>query len=161
MTGSPSIAEDVTQEVFVALVRDLARYEPQRAGLSTYLYGVTRNVTRGRLRREQRFVNLDAVPANGPERAGWDDPSAAFSSIRGSAPAPESHCQPAVAVPRGRDPVRPSRAVIRRGCRRDRCAGRSVRSRLHRRRAVLVERLQHLESEGSHTAADCEARCLA
>jgi RNA polymerase sigma factor (sigma-70 family) len=83
MTGSPSIAEDVTQEVFVALVRDLARYEPQRAGLSTYLYGVTRNVTRGRLRREQRFVNLDAVPANGPERAGWDDPSAALVRSEG------------------------------------------------------------------------------
>jgi RNA polymerase sigma-70 factor, ECF subfamily len=39
MTGSASMAEDVTQEVFVALMRDLGRYQPQRASLSTYLYG--------------------------------------------------------------------------------------------------------------------------
>jgi RNA polymerase sigma-70 factor, ECF subfamily len=53
------MAEDVTQEVFVALMRDLGRYEPQRAGLSTYLYGVARNVTRTGLRSDRRFVTLD------------------------------------------------------------------------------------------------------
>ena len=67
MTGSAALAEDVTQEVFVALMRDLARYEPLRARLSTYLYGVARNVTRGRLRRERRFVGFDAVGRRVPE----------------------------------------------------------------------------------------------
>jgi RNA polymerase sigma-70 factor (ECF subfamily) len=67
MTGSAGLAEDVTQEVFVALMRDLARYEPLRARLSTYLYGVARNVTRSRLRRERRFVGLDAVGSRVPE----------------------------------------------------------------------------------------------
>jgi hypothetical protein len=38
MTGAADRAEDVTQEVFVVLLRDLARYEPHRAMLSTYLY---------------------------------------------------------------------------------------------------------------------------
>lgn len=61
MTGSAGVAEDVTQEVFMALMRDLARYEPLRARLSTYLYGVARNVTRSRLRRERRFVGFDVV----------------------------------------------------------------------------------------------------
>jgi RNA polymerase sigma-70 factor (ECF subfamily) len=59
MSGSASIAEDVTQEVFVTLMRTLPSYEPRRAGLMTYLYGVARNVTRNRLRRERRFVSID------------------------------------------------------------------------------------------------------
>jgi RNA polymerase sigma-70 factor, ECF subfamily len=58
MTGSPDVAEDVTQEVFVILIRELKRYEPVRATLSTYLYGVVRNVSRDRLRRERRFLQF-------------------------------------------------------------------------------------------------------
>ena len=59
MTGSDATADDVTQEVFVTLIRNLRRYEPQRAGLLTYLYGIARNVTRNRLRRDCRFVGLE------------------------------------------------------------------------------------------------------
>src|SRR5262245_19588789 len=76
MSGSSSMAEDVTQEVFVIVMRDLARYEPQRAVFSTYLYGVARNVTRARLRGERRFVNIDELPAERSEAARLDDPSA-------------------------------------------------------------------------------------
>src|SRR5262245_12193901 len=59
MSGSPEIAEDVTQETFTTLLRDLPRYIPGRAALSTYLYGVARNLTRSRLRRERRFVRFE------------------------------------------------------------------------------------------------------
>jgi RNA polymerase sigma-70 factor, ECF subfamily len=61
MSGSDATAEDVTQEVFVTLIHTMVSYEPQRAGLLTYLYGVARNVTRNRLRRDRRFVALDTV----------------------------------------------------------------------------------------------------
>ena len=60
MTGSSTVAEDVVQEVFLALMRDAARYDPARAGLSTYVYGIARHVTRRRLMRERRFVRLEA-----------------------------------------------------------------------------------------------------
>jgi RNA polymerase sigma-70 factor, ECF subfamily len=46
MSGSAALAEDVTQETFTVLLRDLDRYEPQRASISTYLYGLARNLTR-------------------------------------------------------------------------------------------------------------------
>jgi RNA polymerase sigma-70 factor (ECF subfamily) len=72
MSGSDSTAEDVTQEVFVTLIRTLPVYEPQRAGLLTYLYGVARNVTRNRLRRDRRFVALDT--AAGTPCSSADDP---------------------------------------------------------------------------------------
>ena len=61
MTGSDATADDVTQEVFMTLIRTLSSYEPQRSALVTYLYGVARNVTRNRLRRDRRFVALDRV----------------------------------------------------------------------------------------------------
>src|SRR5215510_6716365 len=61
MSGSRAIAEDVTQETFTSLLRDLPRYAPERAALPTYLYGVARNLTRTRLRRERRFVGLDLI----------------------------------------------------------------------------------------------------
>jgi RNA polymerase sigma-70 factor, ECF subfamily len=79
MSGSDPIAEDVTQEVFVALIRTLPSYEPQRAGLLTYLYGVVRNVTRNRLRRERRFVALDV--ASGARTPAADDPHDAASRV--------------------------------------------------------------------------------
>ena len=72
MSGSNATAEDVTQEVFVTLIRTLSSYEPQRAGLLTYLYGVARNLTRNRLRRDRRFVALDT--AAGTPCSSGDDP---------------------------------------------------------------------------------------
>ena len=76
MSGSVATAEDVTQEVFVTLMRTLPLYEPQRAGLLTYLYGVARNVTRNRLRRERRFVTLEAAAHTS---SAADDPCTAAS----------------------------------------------------------------------------------
>ena len=59
MTGSPAIAEDVVQEVFLSLMRAANRYDPSRASLTTYLYGSARHHTRRRLLRDRLFVRLD------------------------------------------------------------------------------------------------------
>ena len=59
MTGSTSIAEDIVQEVFLALMRDASRYDPARASLTTYLYGSARHHTRRRLLRDRLLVRLD------------------------------------------------------------------------------------------------------
>jgi RNA polymerase sigma-70 factor (ECF subfamily) len=71
MTGGPDAAEDVTQEVFIALIKELPRYDPARAGFTTYLYGIARNLSRDRWRRTQRRVALEAI---GLERRTVDDP---------------------------------------------------------------------------------------
>lgn len=42
MSQSSSIAEEVTQEVFLALLSRLDRFDPQRAALSTWLCGIAR-----------------------------------------------------------------------------------------------------------------------
>ena len=77
MTGSGTMADDVTQEVFVTLMQTLPQYDAARADLLTYLYGIARNVTRNRLRRERRFLPLDAATDAADSRA--DDPCTAVS----------------------------------------------------------------------------------
>ncbi len=74
MTGSTDTAEDVTQEVFIALLTEAGRYDPARAGLSTYLYGIVRNLSRARLRRDSRRLSVENF-ALGSRNAGTDDPS--------------------------------------------------------------------------------------
>ena len=63
MTGSTSAAEDIVQEVFLVLMRDASRYDPVRAALPSYLYGVARHQTRRRLARDRQFVAFDADTA--------------------------------------------------------------------------------------------------
>jgi RNA polymerase sigma-70 factor (ECF subfamily) len=60
MTGSASIAEDVTQDVFLAVMRDAARYTAARGTVSAWLCGIARNHVRRRLARDWRLAPLDA-----------------------------------------------------------------------------------------------------
>ena len=76
MTGSAALAEDVVQDTFLALMRDLHRYDPERAPLRAYLFGVARNVARYRLRSVWRLMPLE----HAGETAGPDDPAAALSA---------------------------------------------------------------------------------
>lgn len=58
MSGSEAIAEDVTQEVFLALMSDATRFDSSRASLSSYLYGIARNHVLRRLERDRPFVQI-------------------------------------------------------------------------------------------------------
>jgi RNA polymerase sigma-70 factor (ECF subfamily) len=63
MTGSESIAEDVTQEVFLSLVRDHSDYQPARGTVKSYLYGMARHRLLRLLDREKTFVSFEANEA--------------------------------------------------------------------------------------------------
>ena len=62
MSGSVAIAEDVTQEVFLVLIREAHGYDPARGELSAFLYGVTRNHVLRRIERDRSFVPLIEDP---------------------------------------------------------------------------------------------------
>ena len=49
MTGNVVIAEDVTQEVFMALLSKTAKFDPARGSLASFLYGVARNLVLRRI----------------------------------------------------------------------------------------------------------------
>src|SRR5918996_3892478 len=58
MSGSKSIAEDVTQEVFLFLMRKGHVFDPARGSVSAFLLGVARNYVLRRLRVEHLLSPL-------------------------------------------------------------------------------------------------------
>src|SRR6202008_986345 len=58
MTGNAAVAEDGTQEVVMALIRDTGRFDPARGSLSGFLFGIARNHLRKRWERDRRMVAL-------------------------------------------------------------------------------------------------------
>lgn len=58
MSGNAAVAEDVTQEVFMTLVRDAKRFDPARGTLGGFLFGVARNHLRKRWEQDRRLVPL-------------------------------------------------------------------------------------------------------
>jgi RNA polymerase sigma-70 factor (ECF subfamily) len=58
MSGNVAIAEDVTQEVFIALIRDAKRFDPERGTVTGFLFGIARNHVRKRWEQDRRCVPL-------------------------------------------------------------------------------------------------------
>lgn len=58
MTGSRTIAEEVTQDVFVALIRGIG-FVSSRGSLSGYLYGIAHKHVMKQFERDRRLVSFD------------------------------------------------------------------------------------------------------
>ena len=65
MSGSGSIAEDVTQEVFVFLIQEAGRFDASRGTLTGYLFGISRNLLLRRMEKERAFVPFPDSDAAG------------------------------------------------------------------------------------------------
>jgi RNA polymerase sigma-70 factor, ECF subfamily len=59
MTGSSWAAEEIVQDVFMMLVREPKKFDAQRGTLGAFLYGVTRNRIMKHLERTPRDISLD------------------------------------------------------------------------------------------------------
>lgn len=51
MLGSAALAEEVTHDCFLGLIKEPARFDPSRAALRTYLYAAVRNLSAKHFRR--------------------------------------------------------------------------------------------------------------
>jgi RNA polymerase sigma-70 factor, ECF subfamily len=58
MTNSKSAAEEVTQEVFISLLRDGCRYRETQGEVGAFAYGIARNLVRRIERRERAYQPL-------------------------------------------------------------------------------------------------------
>ncbi len=66
MTGSITVAEELTQEVFVVILDAICagtvgQFDPQRGTWEGYLLGIARNLARAEQRKARRLVSLDNV----------------------------------------------------------------------------------------------------
>jgi RNA polymerase sigma-70 factor, ECF subfamily len=64
MTGSPWAAEEIVQDVFMTLVREPKKFDAKRGTLGAFLYGVARNRIMKHLERSPRDVSLDESNEN-------------------------------------------------------------------------------------------------
>ena len=80
LLGSIEIAEDVTHDCFLSLIRKPENYRPERASLKTYLYAAARNLALKHFRDQGRETGMEEVseepreaPSRGPLRRLLDE----------------------------------------------------------------------------------------
>jgi RNA polymerase sigma-70 factor (ECF subfamily) len=143
MTGSPSTAEDVAQEVFLALIREGCGYDPQKGTLSGYLYGIARKLVfhhleRNRTASEQELDGEDSAcaPALSADpmidllrREGIEELRRAVLAL------PKRYREVVLLCDLEEMDYAEAAAILS-------CPIGTVRSRLHRARALLLEKLK-------------------
>jgi len=144
MSSSVAVAEDVTQDVFLTVLREECGYDPERGTLSGYLFGIARKLILRQMERGRAMVALetDSDEATLPELAVEDDPLLDLTHREGL----EALRRAVQALPRryrevvvlcDLEEVDYADAAIALGC----PIG-TVRSRLHRARALLLDKLK-------------------
>ena len=164
MSGSKPIAEDVTQEVFLFLMREGHVFDPGRGALSSFLLGVARNHVLRRLRVDQLLSPLgdddDEGPAiqAGTELCPLEDLTRAetIEAVRKAVLSLPPKYREVVVLCELQDVSYVETAEILG------CAIGTVRSRLHRARALLLTKLRPAESVADADSASLKsARCFA
>jgi RNA polymerase sigma-70 factor (ECF subfamily) len=161
MSGNPSVADDVTQEVFMTLIRDAKRFDPARGTLGGFLFGIARNFLRKRWEQDRRLVAFvgdaddlsESAPGNssasrngshgggngnGAHPAGRDE----FTTIetigrvrQAISTLPENYREVVVLCDLEEMSYEEAASALE-------CPVGTVRSRLHRARAILLEKLR-------------------
>ena len=165
MSGSTSVAEDVTQEVFLFLMRDGHVFDPARGSLSAFLLGVARNHVLRRMRVDQvltpmgddgeeeaclAVVETDLCPLEDLARA------ETVELVRKAVLSLPAKYREVVVLCELQDMSYGEAAEILG------CAIGTVRSRLHRARALLLVKLRPAEQVESEASTELEsARCFA
>jgi RNA polymerase sigma-70 factor (ECF subfamily) len=147
MSGSHAVAEDVTQDVFVALMRDGNGYDSSRGSVAAYLYGMARNRVLKRLARDRSFVSLsneaaDEAAASDERFVTGDDPldeltrNETIEAVRQAILALPPHYREVVVLCNMQEMNYEQAAAI------IGCPVGTVRSRLHRARQMLIDKLR-------------------
>jgi len=173
MSGSRAIAEDVTQEVFLALIRsglparrkrvpgrDSGGYQPTRGSLGGYLYGIARHLVLRALEHERRPAQAaddgDGVKLLENLSAAGGDPHAELvrnqrtERLWGAVLGLPVHYREALVLCELHE-MNYAEAAQLLGC-----GIGTVRSRLHRARAMLTERLRSAGSPATQALGTVE-----
>jgi RNA polymerase sigma-70 factor, ECF subfamily len=160
MSGSEAVAEDITQEVFLALLRDSCGYDPERGTLPSYLFGIARKLVLRHIERGRLDVALESGEENAMPAAVGDDPLRDLTHREGL----DALRRAVTALPRryrevvvlcDLEEMDYADAAAALGC----PIG-TVRSRLHRARALLLDKLNQERNGRAAVRSLNPARCL-
>jgi RNA polymerase sigma-70 factor (ECF subfamily) len=144
MSGQAEIAEEVTQDVFMVVMGSARKYDPARGSIAAYLYGVARNFVLRRLEQERPYITALDDPESEFADIAADDPDVLASLARNERI--ESLRRAVLALPPAYrevvvlcdlhelDYTEAATALD--------CAVGTIRSRLHRARALLAEKMR-------------------
>ena len=161
LTGSPAMADDVTQDVFVTVIREAVRFEPGRAAVAAWLCGIARNFVRRRLTLEHGTASLDDEDADIPVAMTDTDPLTDLTS----AEAVESLRRAVLSLP-----LRYREVIVLCDLQETSyvdaasalgCPVGTVRSRLSRGRALLAAKMLERQKQGAALGTRGLKGCLA
>ena len=167
MSGSQTIAEDVTQEVFMVLMRESHGYDTTKGSLSSYLYGIARNHVLRCLDRNRPFVPMTeddgetAAETVCEQLMAQDDPldelarNETIAAVRQAVLALPAHYREVVVLCDLHEMSYAEAAGVLG------CAVGTVRSRLHRARVLLTAKLRSSGEADSAGNRFKTARCFA
>jgi len=163
MSGNPAIAEDVTQEVFMALIREPGRFDATRGSLSAFLFGIARNHLRKRWEQERRLIPMAAeadeldglaqlsLHGNGnlsKSRSIFTDEFESRDTVelvrRAISTLPASYREVVVLCELEEMSYEEAAAALG-------CPVGTIRSRLHRARAILLDKLRESHSASTRS----------
>jgi RNA polymerase sigma-70 factor (ECF subfamily) len=148
MTGNSWAAEEVVQDVFMTLMREPKKYDASRGPVGAYLFGITRNRVMKHIERLPRELSLEEQNGNGAH--------AKESAVNGFTPAHWAEQQERSERVRAAVlelPAEFREAVVlceleelsyEEAARLSGCPIGTIRSRLHRGRALLLAKLEIL-----------------
>jgi RNA polymerase sigma-70 factor, ECF subfamily len=144
MSGQPEIAEEVTQDVFMVVMGAAKKYDPTRGSITAYLYGVARNFVLRRLEQERPYLTaLDDPESEYADIAADDHDTLAYltrneriETLRKAVLAlPPAYREVVVLCDLHELDYAEAATALD-------CAIGTVRSRLHRARALLTEKMR-------------------
>ena len=161
MSGTPALADDVTQDVFLIVMRDAPRYEAGRSSVTAWLRGIARNCVRQRLDRDSRLESLpatseddSALPVVQPDPLGEMSRVERIAMLRRAVLALPVRYREVVVLCDLEELTYADAADALE------CAIGTVRSRLHRARAMLAMRLSELQAEQERRVTNTRDRSL-
>lgn len=156
MTGSAWSAEEVVQEVFMTLIRDPERYDAERGAVAAFLFGVARNRVMKHLERAPKELPLeepgeDGRISNEPVEvltpAVWAERSERAERVRDAVLSLPAEFREAVVL------CELQELSYDEAARLSGCPIGTIRSRLHRARALLLARLEFLRDAPRRASA--------
>jgi RNA polymerase sigma-70 factor (ECF subfamily) len=146
MTGSAWAAEEVVQDVFMTLIRQPKKYDAAKGEVGAFLFGITRNRVMKHLERLPRELSLEPQSDSGASKepvdlltpAVWAERRERVDQVRDAVQSLPVEFREAVVL------CELEELSYEEAAEKSGCPIGTIRSRLHRGRALLMARLELL-----------------